>query len=125
MEKRLLVVDDDVRLTRIVALTASTLGIATTQVNDPMRALDAFVATKPQVVMIDIFMPEKDGIELLNEILLTGIATRVVLTSGRNGDEMLEIAQEAMRLHSMAAAPVLPKPFRRDQLVEVLTRLTQ
>ena len=47
MEKRILVVDDDVRLTEIVALTAATLGIAATQVNDPSRAIDAFIAVRP------------------------------------------------------------------------------
>jgi len=63
MEKRLLIVDDDVPLTRVVALTADTLGIRTVQVNDPTRALDSFVALRPQVVILDIFMPEQDGID--------------------------------------------------------------
>jgi CheY-like chemotaxis protein len=123
MEKRLLVVDDDARLTEIVALTAATLGIAATQVNDPSRALDAFIAVRPDVAMIDMFMPEKDGIELLNEILLTGIPTNVVLTSGNAGD-LLPVAQDTMRFHGLPEAEYLAKPFRRAVLVEVLTRLT-
>jgi len=76
MEKRLLIVDDDVPLTRVVALTANTLGIRTVQVNDPARALDSFVALRPQVVILDIFMPEQDGIDVLNEIMLTGVPPR-------------------------------------------------
>jgi two-component system response regulator MtrA len=123
MEKRLLVVDDDVPLTGIVALTAATLGIAATQVNDPSRALDAFIAVRPDMVIVDMFMPEKDGIELLNEILLTGIPTRVVLTSG-NGGDLLLVAQDTMRFHGLPEAEYLAKPFRRDALVEVLARLT-
>jgi two-component system, OmpR family, response regulator MtrA len=123
MEKRLLVVDDDVRLTGIVALNAATLGIATTQVNDPSRALDVFISVRPDVVIIDLFMPEKDGIELLNEILLTGIPTRVVLTSGGNGD-LLAVAQETMRFHGLPDAEYLVKPFDRAALVGMLTRLT-
>jgi len=123
MEKRLLVVDDDVRLTGIVALNAATLGIAATQVNDPSRALDAFIAVRPDVVIIDMFMPEKDGVELLNEILLTGIPTRLVLTSG-NGGDLLPVAQDTMRFHGLPEAEYLAKPFRRDALVEVLARLT-
>src|ERR1700733_5808862 len=123
MEKRLLVVDDDVRLTGIVALNAATLGIAATQVNDPSRALDAFIAVRPDVVIIDMFMPEKDGVELLNEILLTGIPTRVVLTSG-NGGDLLPVAQDTMRFHGLPEAEYLAKPLRRDALVEVLARRT-
>jgi|SRR4051794_18393406 CheY-like chemotaxis protein len=120
MEKRLLIVDDDVPLTRVVALTADTLGIRTVQVNDPTRALDSFVALRPQVVILDIFMPEQDGIDVLNEIMLTGVPTQVVLTSG-NGEDLLRLAQDAIRFHGMSEAPVLEKPFRRAELVEVLS----
>src|SRR6476659_8107954 len=120
MEKRLLVIDDDGSLTRVVALTADTLGIRTVQVNDPKRALDRFVALRPQVVILDIFMPEQDGIDVLNEILLTGVPTQVVLTTG-GGDDPLRLAQDAIRFHGMAEAPVLQKPFRRAELVDVLS----
>jgi CheY-like chemotaxis protein len=120
MEKRLLIVDDDVPLTRVAALTADTLGIRSVQVNDPARALDGFVALRPQVVILDIFMPEQDGIDVLNEILLTGIPTQIVLTTG-GGEDLLRLAQDAIRFHGMAEAPVLQKPFRRAELVEVLS----
>jgi CheY-like chemotaxis protein len=119
MTKRLLVIDDDPRLTNIVAMTAKTLGIETVQVNDPMQALDAFVSFQPCMVVIDIFMPEKDGIEVLNEILLTGIPTKIVLTSG-NGEELMPLALDTMRFHGAEALAVLTKPFRRADLVEVL-----
>jgi CheY-like chemotaxis protein len=122
MDRRLLIVDDDAGLTRIVALTANTLAISTAQVNDPRRALDNFVQLRPQVVILDIFMPEQDGIDVLNEILLTGIPTQVVLTTG-DGDELLRLAQDAIRFHGRPEAPVLQKPFRRAELVGVLGRL--
>ena len=122
MENRLLIVDDDARLTRIVALTANTLAIATTEENDSRRALDRFIQLRPQVIILDIFMPEQDGIDVLNEILLTGIPSQVVLTTG-DGEELLRLAQDAIRFHGLAEAPVLQKPFRRAELVETLTRL--
>ena len=122
MPKRLLVVDDDVRLTRLVALTAAHLGMVTRQINDPSRALETFVEFKPDIVMLDVFMPEVDGIDVLHEILLTAIPTRVVLTSGA-GEELLEVGRETMRFHGAGEAIVLMKPFRRAELVEVLTRL--
>ncbi|HEY7578042.1 MAG TPA: response regulator [Acetobacteraceae bacterium] len=122
MDKRLLIVDDDAGLTRIVALTANTLAISATQINDPRRALDSFVQLRPQVVILDIFMPEQDGIDVLDEILLTGIPTQVVLTTG-DGDELLRLAQDAIRFHGRPEAPVLQKPFRRAELVEVLGRV--
>jgi CheY-like chemotaxis protein len=122
MPKRLLVVDDDVRLTRLVALTAAQLAIVTRQINDPSQALETFMEFKPDFVLLDVFMPEVDGIDVLHEILLTAIPTHVVLTSGA-GEELLDLAREAMRFHGAGEAIVLAKPFRRAELVEVLTRL--
>jgi DNA-binding response OmpR family regulator len=120
MSERLLVVDDDVRLTRTVALTATQLGMNTRQINDPSTALDAFIAFRPGVILLDVFMPEVDGIDVLGEILLTGIPTRIILTSG--GDEvLLRVALEAARFHGATDAIVLAKPFRRAELVAALT----
>jgi DNA-binding response OmpR family regulator len=120
MSERLLVVDDDVRLTRTVALTATQLGMNTRQINDPSTALDAFIAFRPGVILLDVFMPEVDGIDVLGEILLTGIPTRIILTSGGD-EELLRVALEAARFHGATDAIVLAKPFRRAELVAALT----
>jgi DNA-binding response OmpR family regulator len=120
MSERLLVVDDDVRLTRTVALTATQLGMVTRQINDPSTALDAFIAFRPGVILLDVFMPEVDGIDVLGEILLTGIPTRIILTSGGD-EELLRVALEAARFHGATDAIVLAKPFRRAELVAALT----
>jgi two-component system response regulator MtrA len=121
MSRRLLVVDDDVRLTRIVALTATRLGMNTSQINDPTKALDAFIEFRPDVILLDVFMPELDGIDVLGEILLTGIPTCVILTSG-NDEALLDVALGAARFHGVANAIVLAKPFRRAELVAALTQ---
>ncbi len=68
MTLRLLTVDDDGRLTRVVALAATQLGIETMQINDPAKALEAFVSFRPDVILLDVFMPELDGIDVLHEI---------------------------------------------------------
>jgi CheY-like chemotaxis protein len=121
MSMRLLVVDDDVRLTRIVALSAAQLGLETTQINHPSQALEAFISLRPDVILLDVFMPELDGIDVLHEILLTGIPTRIILTSG--GDEgLLSVAREAAHFHGAEDAIVLPKPFRRAELLAALTQ---
>jgi CheY-like chemotaxis protein len=124
MQKRLLIVDDDARLTRIVALTADTLDISTTQVNDPRRALDNFVRLRPQVLILDIFMPEQDGIDVLNEILLTGIPSKIVLTSGYS-DAYLRLAEGVAKFHESGQVSILKKPFRRADLVALLTELAE
>ena len=121
MSLRLLVVDDDRRLTGIVALTASQLGVETVQINDPAKALEAFLSFRPNVILLDVFMPELDGIDVLHEVLLADIPTRVILTSG-GGDEPLSMALKVARFHDVEDAIVLTKPFRRADLIAALTK---
>ena len=45
-----------------------------------------------------MIMPEKDGIDVLNEILLTGIPVKVVLTSGYS-DSYLRLAEGVAKFH--------------------------
>ncbi|HLJ05176.1 MAG TPA: response regulator [Acetobacteraceae bacterium] len=121
MTLRLLTVDDDVRLTRVVTLVATQLGMETIQINNPAEALEAFLSFRPDVILLDVFMPELDGIDVLHEILLAGIPTRVILTTG--GDEqLLSVAQEVIRFHGVEEPIMLPKPFRRAELLAALTR---
>ena len=67
--RKLLVIDDQPGITRVVKLIANEMGIETEGVNLPARALDTFLTFRPDIVMIDMIMPEMDGIEILNEIL--------------------------------------------------------
>lgn len=123
MAKKLLVIDDQTGITRVIGLVARQLGLNARAVNDPAQATDTFIAFKPDVVMLDMIMPEKDGIDVLNEILLTGIPVKVVLTSGFS-DSYLRLAEGLARFHDNDQVTILRKPFRREELVKVLTDVT-
>jgi hypothetical protein len=60
---------------------------------------------------------------VLNEILLTGIPVKVVLTSGFS-DAYLRLAEGVARFHENPNVSVLRKPFRREELMKLLTALT-
>ena len=72
MAKKLLVIDDQTGITKVVELIARQLGLNAKSLNSSSNATEVFIAFKPDVVMLDMIMPEKDGIDVLNEILLTG-----------------------------------------------------
>lgn len=119
MSKKLLVIDDQQGVAKVVGLIASALGYETRLLTCPTRAIDVFIDFNPDVVILDMIMPEKDGIDVLNEILLTGMHPRIVLTSGFS-DGYLRLAQGVARFHANDDIAVLRKPFRRDELVAVL-----
>ena len=118
-QRRLLVIDDQVSLTKIVGTIATDMGMAVRIVNDPNAALDAFLDYRPDVLMLDMIMPEKDGVDVLNEIMLTGIDTRVILTSGFT-DTFARLAASVAMFHDKGPVRLLKKPFRRNQLVAML-----
>src|SRR5690242_20581624 len=119
MAKKLLVIDDQTGITKVVELIARQLGLNARSLNNSAEATDAFIAFMPDVVMLDMIMPEKDGIDVLNEILLTGIPVKVVLTSGFS-DSYLRLAEGLAKFHANKNVSILRKPFRRDELVSLL-----
>ena len=116
---KLLIVDDDVGLTKAYARIGEDAGFVVAVVNDPRKATEAFLTIKPDVVVIDMIMPEKDGIEVMNELLLTGKPTRFIVSSG-HGDAMLRLAQSLAAFHGSGHVSVLKKPIRRAELTALL-----
>ena len=123
MAKKLLVIDDEPGITKVVEMVAQQIGLNVRSVNSSAQATEAFIAFKPDVLMLDMIMPEKDGIDVLTEILLTGIPVKVVLTSGF-GESFLRLAAGVSRFHDNPNVSVLRKPFRRAELTTLLTDLS-
>jgi DNA-binding response OmpR family regulator len=119
MTKKLLIIDDQVGTTRIVGLIARQLGFDVRIAVDPTQGLDAFIDYRPDILILDMIMPEKDGIDVLNEVLLTGIPVHIVLTSGLS-QGYLRQAENLARFHGADRVSVLRKPFRREELVAQL-----
>ena len=123
MAKKLLVIDDQTGITKVVELIARQLGLDVRSVNSSAQATETFIEFKPDVLMLDMIMPEKDGIDVLNEILLTGIPVKVVLTSGFS-ESYLRLAEGVAKFHDHPDVAVLRKPFRREELRQLLSDLT-
>lgn len=119
MGQRLLVIDDQTGIARAVVSVAAGLGFDARALSDPLQALDTFIEFRPDVVILDMIMPGKDGIDVLHEILLTGFPTRVVLASGLS-QSYVRLAQQVAKFHNAKHVAVLRKPFRREDLIQVL-----
>jgi CheY-like chemotaxis protein len=119
MTQKLLVVDDQSGINSIVVRIASSLGLETIALLDPLKAIETFIDFAPDVVLLDMIMPEKDGIELLDEMMLTGRPTKFIIMSGY-GDAYLRLAQGVAAFHGTGKLAVLRKPFRREELEDLL-----
>ena len=73
----------------------------------------------PDVVMLDINMPDQSGIDILQELKRKEIDTQVVMLSA---DDTAETAVKAMKL---GAADYLTKPFNMDEVRIVISNIVE
>ena len=78
------------------------------------EAVSRFQELHPDVMTLDITMPEKDGLEALREILASDPAARVVMCSA--------LGQESKVLESIksGARDFVVKPFQADRVLEAV-----
>ena len=119
MFKKLLVVDDQDSIIKIVSKIAGELGYEVRTVTDPAAAFEVFVEFKPDVLIIDLVMPEIDGIDVLHAILAAGTAAQIIIMSGF-GKSYLRLGKSVAAFHNHSHITTLAKPFRRADLTALL-----
>ncbi|HET6607746.1 MAG TPA: response regulator [Rhodopila sp.] len=119
MSQKLLVVDDEKSITRIIGRIAESLDYEVFEVNDPADALDTFTRVQPDVLMLDMIMPDIDGVDILRQVAAMGTTTRIVVMSGF-GSGYLRLAKAVAAFEDQPAIIELAKPFRRSGVIAVL-----
>ncbi len=67
-QKKILVVEDDSAMREIVTHKLISHGFAVNQAEDGRQALEVFIAEKPDLVLLDLLLPELDGFHVLQAI---------------------------------------------------------
>jgi two-component system, chemotaxis family, chemotaxis protein CheY len=117
---RVLVIDDDVAVRQTIALLLDDAGIDVIQAADGKEGLSLLPCSQPDLIVTDIIMPEKEGIETIMEIrkLDRDIPIIAISGGGRIGNaDFLEIASR------LGASVTLPKPFDPETLVDLVRKL--
>jgi two-component system OmpR family response regulator len=68
MPSKILVVDDDAHIREVVQFALEKAGLEVIEAGDGRRALELFSGSKPDLVILDITMPEMDGLAVCREI---------------------------------------------------------
>ena len=115
MEPLKAVIAEDEQLTRtIIRARLEKLGHQVVEeVGDGARAVEAARLHKPDVIIMDIKMPEMDGIEAAR-IILNETPCAILFLSSFNEQELVEQASET------GALAYLMKPFRKEDLAPAL-----
>jgi EAL domain-containing protein (putative c-di-GMP-specific phosphodiesterase class I) len=116
---RLLVVDDEPSIGRLVKRVAESVGFEVVATEDPVVFAKTARQWHPSVIMLDLSIPGTDGIQLLRGLAADKCAAHIVLISGADG-KVLEAAQQLGRERGLNMGKLLQKPTRIETLRELL-----
>jgi DNA-binding NtrC family response regulator len=116
---KILVVDDDAAVRETITFVLERNGFVVVQAKDGFQGIAAIGSERPDLVITDIVMPNKDGIETIREIRHHYPDLNIVAISGGgkiDGAFLLSMA------HKLGAVEILPKPFLPHELLEIVER---
>jgi len=113
--KRLLVIDDEPDFAALVVTVATRLGYAASAAANPRAFRQAVIAAPPDVIVLDIVMPEQDGVELIQWLDAINCTARVVIVTGFNPAYAVS-ARRLAEIRGRLQVSVIHKPVKLDDL---------
>lgn len=114
----MLIVDDEPDVAEVIAEFAQRAGYDVTTTSSP-ESFDRLYHEGLDVVVLDLWMPQVDGVELIRRLAQRKSTARLVLMSGFDR-RVLESASQLALSHGLRVAGALGKPLRLAELTEVL-----
>lgn len=118
----ILVIDDNDSIRRILCRQLVSAGHDVTEAADGEAGLALCRAHRPDLVICDIFMPEKEGIETIATIRRERPAIKLIAMSGS------DVRRRALYLgaaQTLGADAIMEKPWRAAELKALVARLLQ
>lgn len=115
--KKTLIIDDDRNILTTLEVYLEDKGFEVCTASSGDKGLALFKQERPDLVLLDMRLPDRDGLDVLKEIIASGIRTQVLMITAYAS---IETAVSAVK---MGAFDYLPKPFVPGQLDLVLERL--
>ena len=120
VSKRILLIDDEEAVRLTVGEILRRAGYEVQSANDGKSGLDLFRRQNFDLLITDLLMPERDGLETIMELRRGRTPLKIMVISGCGqtlGSEYMQIARH------LGADYSLPKPFTRVELLAVVAKL--
>lgn len=115
-----LVIDDNAQMRRLARRILSSAGHSVLEAEDGERGMVLLCKERPSLVITDLVMPNKEGLETIREIREISPELKVIAMSGGDlgsgGKLYLHLAEQ------LGADAILAKPFRASELLNTVTR---
>ena len=118
MSKRILIVDDAAFMRMMIKDILVKNGFEVVgEAQAGVEAVEKYAELKPDLVTLDITMPEKDGLTALKEILSSDSDAKVIMCSAMGQQSMVIDAIQA------GAKDFIVKPFQADRVLEAINKV--
>lgn len=115
---KILIVDDAGFMRKMVQTHLSKAGYTDfIEGEDGQRAIDIYNEQKPDLVIMDITMPNVDGIEALRQIKATSPEAKIIMCSAMGQEAMV---MEAIKL---GALDFIVKPFKAERIIQTVNKV--
>ena len=117
--KKVLVIDDEPDTLELVKLVLEKGGFTTMLAKNGKEALSQIETTEPDIVLLDIMMPDMDGWEVFRKIKekYSHVPIAILTAKAQNIDRLLG-------LHVLKADDYITKPFGKNELIDRVRKLT-
>jgi UDP-3-O-[3-hydroxymyristoyl] N-acetylglucosamine deacetylase len=117
VNETVLVVDDEERIRSSLRGILADEGFRVVDTGNPAGVMEIIAREKPALILLDIWMPDIDGIELLRRIKAEQPGVRVIMISGHGN------IQSAVAATRLGAADFIEKPFSVQGLLAAIARV--
>ncbi|MEX2494803.1 MAG: EAL domain-containing response regulator [Woeseia sp.] len=121
-EPRLLIVDDEPEICTFLEKAAGPLGFQVRTLSSPEAFVETLQSFRPIAVILDLVMPDCDGVELLRKMKDIDSDAHVIVISGVD-QRMLSVAQNLGQSHGLKMLGVMQKPISLIALEEQLRKV--
>jgi two-component system chemotaxis response regulator CheY len=120
MGKKVLIVDDATFMRTVIKDVLQNNGYDVVgEAENGIKAVELYKQLKPDLVTMDITMPEKDGISAVKDIIAMDADARIVMCSAMGQQALVMEAIQA------GAKDFLVKPFQQERVIQALAKAGQ
>jgi DNA-binding response OmpR family regulator len=120
--KRLLIIDDEPAISRLIERVAVGCGYSVTVTAEPDHFMDELISCEPDLIVLDLSLPTMDGVELLRFLATSKCRCQILIVSGFDA-RVLDTTRSLGEALGLRIAGTLNKPIRVSELRDALSAL--
>jgi twitching motility two-component system response regulator PilG len=118
LKKKILIVEDEFNLLKFQSILLASRGYEVKAVMDGQAALNAVATMKPDLLLLDIMLPEINGLEVCRQVKANEVTRHipvVMLTAKKSTEDLI-------RGEQVGADAYITKPFKSAMVLETIQR---